>query len=250
MFHDHPAADKYSCSSMKSAYLLWYKSAYLLWYIISEVLEAEQIQSIKDVPYTFKFDETTSTQVFKQYNGYFYDWSPMYDEVVNTYAGFLFMGHCTAVDLVMHFYEMVQPHGLKGVNLLHLGMDGSQVNTKFEKELQASFHVKEGTSIFLLGICSLHPVYTAFKNGFQKKTSYLKLSLTTWASSSSYQPHNQEFYWSWCCYRNSCWICKVVWSYMVPVSETSMISIQKLEFMLFYPYAKCEFRLSIRLHYA
>ena len=142
-------------------------------------MEAEQIQVIKDVPYTFKFDETTSSQVSKQYDGYFYCWSPMYDEVVKTYSGSLFMGHCTAVDLVMRFHKIVQPLALKGVNLLHLGMDGPQVNTKFEKELQALFHVKEGTSIFLLEICSLHPVYTAFKNGISQKDFYLRLSSTT-----------------------------------------------------------------------
>ena len=116
MFHGHPAADEYRCFSMKSTYLLRYN--------ISEVLKAEQVQDIKDVPYTSKFDEKTSSQVLKQYDGYFYYWSPMYDEVVNTYAGSLFMGHCNAVDLVTHFYETVQPFGLKGVNLLHLGMGG------------------------------------------------------------------------------------------------------------------------------
>ena len=156
MLPDHPAAGKYRCSSTKSAYLLWHG--------ISEVLEAEQIQNIKDVPYAFKFDETTTSQVFKQYDVYLCYWSPMYDEVVNAYAGSLFMGHCTAVDLVTQFYKIVQPLGLKGVNLLHLGMDGPQVNTKFEKELIALLHEKEETPVVLLGICSLHPVYTTFKN--------------------------------------------------------------------------------------
>ena len=112
----------------------------------------------KDVPYTFKFDETTTSQVLKQYDGYLsslcfqydgYLWSPMYDELVNIYAGSLFMDHCTAVDLVTHFYGIVQPLGIKGVNLLHLGMDGPRVNRKFEKELQASLHEKEDTSILL-----------------------------------------------------------------------------------------------------
>ena len=156
MLPGHPAAGKYRCSSTKSAYLLWHG--------ISEVLEAEQIQNIKDVPYAFKFDETTTSQVFKQYDVYLCYWSPMYDEVVNAYAGSLFMGHCTAVDLVTQFYKIVQPLGLKGVNLLHLGMDGPQVNTKFEKELIALLHEKEETPVVLLGICSLHPVYTTFKN--------------------------------------------------------------------------------------
>ena len=112
MFPGHPAAEKYSCSSTKSAYLLRYG--------ISEILKSEQIQDIKDVPYTFKFDETTTSQVLKQYDGYLCYWSPMYEEIVNTYAGSLFMGHCSAANLVHHFYEIVQPLDAKGVHLLHL----------------------------------------------------------------------------------------------------------------------------------
>ena len=114
MFPGHPGADKYSCSSTKFAYLLRYG--------FSEVLKAGQIQDIKDVP--FKFDEPTTSQVVKQYGCYLCYWSPVYDEVVNTYAESLFVGHFTDVDSMTHFYEIVQPVGLKGVNLLHLGIGG------------------------------------------------------------------------------------------------------------------------------
>lgn len=48
----------------------------------------------------------------------------MYDEVNNICVGSLFMSHSTAVDLVMHFSKIVQLLGLKGVHLLHLGMNG------------------------------------------------------------------------------------------------------------------------------
>ena len=58
MFPGHPAAEKYSCSPTKSAYLLRYG--------VSEILKSEQIQDIKDVLYTFKFDEATASQVLKQ----------------------------------------------------------------------------------------------------------------------------------------------------------------------------------------
>ena len=124
---------------------------YLLRYGISEILKSEQIQDIKDVPYTFKFDETTTSQVLKQYDGYLCYWSPMYEEIVNTYAGSLFMGHYSAANLVHQFYEIVQLLDAKGVHLLHLGMDGPPINMKFEKDLQALLHEKEDTSILLLG---------------------------------------------------------------------------------------------------
>ena len=96
MFRGQPVTDKYSCSSTKSAYLLWYS--------VGEILKVEQLRDNKDVPYTFKFDEATSSHVLKQHDGYL-----CYFEVVNTYAGSLFMSYCTAPDLMPHFYEVVQP---------------------------------------------------------------------------------------------------------------------------------------------
>ena len=184
MFPGHPAAEKYSYSSTKSAYLLRYG--------ISKVLKAEQIQDIKDVPYTFKFDEITISQVLKQYGGYLCYWSPMYDEVVNTYAGSLFMGHCSAVDLVKHFYEIGEPLDLKGVYLLHLGMDGPRVNKKCERELQASLHEKEDTSIMILGTCSLHPVHTAFKNGIIEVNFPFETFFNDLSFFFKFQPHGER----------------------------------------------------------
>ena len=60
--------------------------------------------------YTLKFDETTTSQVKKQYDAYISYWSRLYNEVVNVYAGSLFLGHCPARELVHHFYEMAQQH--------------------------------------------------------------------------------------------------------------------------------------------
>ena len=96
----------------------------------------------------------------------------MYEEIVNMYARSLFMGHCSAANLVHHFYKIVQPLGAKGVHLLHLGMDDPRVNTKFEKDLQASLHEKEGT-------CSLHPVHTTFKYGISEVDFPFEIFLMT-----------------------------------------------------------------------
>ena len=113
MFPGHSATEKYSCTFTT-------KSAYLLQYGISEILKSEQIQDIKDVPYTSKCDEIATSQVLKHYDGYLYYWSPMYEKIVNPYTGSLFMGHCGAANLVHDFYEIVQPLDAKGVHLLHL----------------------------------------------------------------------------------------------------------------------------------
>ena len=113
MFPGHSATEKYSCTFTT-------KSAYLLQYGISEILKSEQIQDIRDVPYTSKCDEIATSQVLKHYDGYLYYWSPMYEKIVNPYTGSLFMGHCGAANLVHDFYEIVQPLDAKGVHLLHL----------------------------------------------------------------------------------------------------------------------------------
>ena len=81
------------------------------------------------------------------------------EEIVNTYAGSLFMGHCSAANLVHHFYNIVQPLGAKGV--------------------QALLHEKEDISILLLGTCSLHPVHTAFKYGISEVDFPFEIFLMT-----------------------------------------------------------------------
>ena len=160
MFPGHPAAENYSCSSTKSAYMLQYG--------IGEILKEDLKKDMQRVPYTFKFDETTTSQVKKQYDGYICYWSPSYDQVVNMYAGSLFVGHCPAKELVRHFYEMTVPLSLDGEHLLHIGKDGPNVNLKFEDDLCDELHEKEETTILNLGSCSLHPVHTAFKKGLQE----------------------------------------------------------------------------------
>ena len=68
MFPGHPAAENYKCSSAKSAYLLPYG--------IVEPLKKDLVKDMRDVPYIFKFIETTTSQVKKQYDAYICYWSP------------------------------------------------------------------------------------------------------------------------------------------------------------------------------
>ena len=56
-------------------------------------------------PFTFKFDETTTTQIKKQYDGYIQYWSPKHGKVLSAYVGFLFLGHCDHQQLAKHFNE-------------------------------------------------------------------------------------------------------------------------------------------------
>ena len=80
----------------------------------------------------FLFDESTNNQDKKQYDGYVSYWSTRYDHVVSAYAGSLFLGHCNADDLVEHYNHFVDEKlELKSDYLLHLGMDGPNVNLSF-----------------------------------------------------------------------------------------------------------------------
>ena len=65
-----------------------------------------------DVPYTVKFDESTTSEMKKQLDIYVCYLSKIHDQVVNGYGGSCFIGHCTADDLLRHVQEL-----LKSLNL-------------------------------------------------------------------------------------------------------------------------------------
>ena len=120
------------------------------------------------VPFTFKFDETTTKQVKKQYDAYICYWPKSSVEVINSYIGSLFVGHCTSADLMDRYFEFKGRWDLNDDLLLHLGMDGPSVNKLFETNLLKEFRENSNADFLQLGTCSLHPVHTAFKKGLQE----------------------------------------------------------------------------------
>ena len=63
---------------------------------ISELL----LNDLSNMPFIFKFDETTTQQTKKQYDGYITYFSTTFNKMVTQYCGSLFVGHCTSDDLV------------------------------------------------------------------------------------------------------------------------------------------------------
>ena len=57
------------------------------------------------MPFSFKFDETTTSKVCKQFDSYVQNWSKRENKVVNSNRGPLFMGHCTREQIVEHYEE-------------------------------------------------------------------------------------------------------------------------------------------------
>ena len=97
-------------------------------FCIAPFVKDELITYVEKTPYSFKFDETTTSQVKKQYNRCVSFFSKILHEIVTSYCGFLFVGHCTADDLVDHFYEFLRDLGLDLNLLLVLGIDSPNVN--------------------------------------------------------------------------------------------------------------------------
>ena len=121
---------------------------------------------LEGVPYTFKSDETTTSQVKKYDDAYVTYWSKVNDCITSNYLGSLFVSHCYATDLVYH-YNTFKEHFKMNNNRLHLRMDGPKVNLGFETKSKEEFN-KENSDFLQVGTCSLHPAHTAFKNGLQK----------------------------------------------------------------------------------
>ena len=71
-------------------------------------------------------------QVKKQYDGYVQYWSNE-QNLVSVYCGSLFVGHCFSKDLLAHFLKFGEEMQWEPDLLLQLGMDGPNVNLKFEK---------------------------------------------------------------------------------------------------------------------
>ena len=143
------------------------KMAYIVKYGLAEYFK-EQVQlDLEGVPYTFKFDEDTISQVNKQYDDYVTYWSNVHDYITSNYLGSLFIDLCYATDLVDYYNTFKERFKMNNNLLPHLGKDGPKVNLSFETKLKEEFN-KENSDFLQLEACSLHPVDNAFKNGLQK----------------------------------------------------------------------------------
>ena len=160
---------------------------------LAEVLFEEIKNDMIDAPYTVKFDEFTTSQVKKQLDIYVRYWSKIYDQVVNGYGGSCFIGHCNVGNLLCMYRDYLSLN-LKESFLLYVGMDGPNVNLKFEKELEAVLKSVHDAVILRLGTCSLRPVHLAFKKrlvklNFPFATFFIDLSFLFKISSTRREDH-------------------------------------------------------------
>ena len=83
------------------------------------------------------------------------------------YCGPLFVDHCPVDKLAEHFFTFIEKIGLDIKFMSHLGMDGPNVNLKFQTLLLQSNLLAEAKTTFLnIGTCPLHIVHNAFRKSF------------------------------------------------------------------------------------
>ena len=101
-----------------------------------------------------------------KYDGYVSFFSNKLRKIV-TYCGSLFVGHCTADNLVDHFFEFVSDLGLDFNLLLALGIDSPNINKSFKSKLAEELQ-KRGAIHFLdVGTCSIHIANNGFLEGIK-----------------------------------------------------------------------------------
>ena len=104
----------------------------------------------------------------EQYDGYVQYWSRKHKCIKISYCGTLMVEHCPSEKLLEHFYEFIEKAELDISFMLHFGMDGPNVNLKFEDLIRASNIFSNSDKIILsIGTCPLHIVHNSFRNGIK-----------------------------------------------------------------------------------
>ena len=143
------------------------KAKYTIQFGIAQYVKEKLILDVSNKPSSFKFDKTTTSKIKKQYDAYVTYFSYTNQVIVTAFCGSLFVGHCTAKDLLSHFFEFMKRFGLSTFSLLSLGMDGLSVNKSFADKLKIKLKANNATSFIDIGSCPLHSVNNAFSEGLK-----------------------------------------------------------------------------------
>ena len=88
------------------------KPKYTIQFGIAQYVKEKLILDVSNKPFSFKFDETTTSQIKKQYDAYVTYFSYTNQVIVTAFCGSLFVGHCTAENLLSHFLNLLRALGL------------------------------------------------------------------------------------------------------------------------------------------
>ena len=144
-FSDSSIAQAFTSASAKMAYIIKYG--------LGKYFKDTLKEDLHHVPFTFNFDESTTTHVKKQYDAYACYWSNLHNCLVNNCVGSVFIGHCTSSDLVDHYLEFKRRLDFNDHMLLHLEMDGPNVSLVFEPKLMVHMQESSSAGFLQLGTC-------------------------------------------------------------------------------------------------
>ena len=100
------------------------KLTYVIVHGIAPYYRSQLMKELDDKLFSYHFDENTTTQVKKQYDGYATFYSEAQKKVITSYCGSRFVGRCPATKLKEHFFEFMKKMNLHPRNLLNIGMGG------------------------------------------------------------------------------------------------------------------------------
>ena len=89
MFPIAPAAKKYKMGETKVKYTIQFG--------ISPYIKSIILKDVQNKPFSFKFDESTTSQTKKQYDGYITYYSSVLGKVITIYLGSLFVNYVDPV---------------------------------------------------------------------------------------------------------------------------------------------------------
>ena len=113
------------------------ETRHIILYGIAPFVKDFIIHDAKGKGFTYRFDETTSSKVEKQYDRYITNFSDTFKQLIRAYSGSLFVGHCTSKDLLQHFHSFMDSLDLSTNWLLNIDMGGPTVNTSFLNQLKS-----------------------------------------------------------------------------------------------------------------
>ena len=148
---------------------------------IAPYLKQILIKDLKGQRFSFKFDKTMTRQV-KNRMMLILKYSKVSKLIITSYCESLFVGYCSAEDMLEHILEFIRRLGLNGAWFIHLGMDCPFVNKSFVEKLSGRFEKDYQIKFVILGSLTLHIVNSAFR----KDITALSIDLDQFACDSHF----------------------------------------------------------------
>ena len=123
------------------------------------------LKELEDLPFSFRFDESKTSKIKKQYDAYATYQSNLFLAFCLDILKLFFVGKCTA-DLLHQLHEVMEKLKLNVESILSLVMDGPSVNLLFKLKLEKELE-KKNKQLIEVGTCPLHTVSIAFPEGLK-----------------------------------------------------------------------------------